>query len=332
MTGTEISMDGILDAAQALLGVVTRTPLLESYEANERLGGRLLIKAEALQRTGAFKIRGAYNRIRHLSAAERHLGVVTYSSGNHALGVACAAKLLGTSALIVMPDDAPQAKRAAAERLGATIVLFNRDTENSDAIVTRLCAETGRINVPPSGDALVHAGAGTAAIELLVQAQAAGARIDTALIPCGGGGLAAATAFVMRARSPATQVYAAEPTLFDDTRRSLLAGKRVHNPKGQRTICDAIMTPTPNETTFALNRRLLAGGVVATDDEVRDAMRFAYQMFKIIVEPGAAVGLAALLSGRVDIKDKTVATIVTGGNIDQARFCALLSSTPTNGA
>jgi len=330
MTDAQISMEAILDAAQTLKGIVTRTPLLESFEANAILGGRLLIKAESMQRTGAFKIRGAYTRMHHLSGDERRRGVITYSSGNHAQAVALAARLLGTSALIVMPDDTPMAKKAATESLGATITTFDRDTEASDAIVARLCRETGRIEVPPSGHALIHAGAGTAAIELVQQARETGADLDAVLVPCGGGGLTAATAFVMNAHAPRTQVYAAEPVLFDDTRRSLAAGERVKNPKGQRTICDAIMTPTPNEMTFAINRRLLAGGVVATDDEVRRAMRFAFQMFRIVIEPGAAVGIAAVLAGRIDITGRTIATIVTGGNVDPTRFCNLISTTPTN--
>ena len=319
-------MDGIQDATRALEGIVVRTPLLESFEANEILGGRLLIKAESMQRTGAFKIRGAYNRIRLLSDDERRRGVIAYSSGNHAQGVALAARLLGTSALIVMPDDTPVAKKIETGRLGAAIMTFSRDTESSDAIVARLSAETGRIEVPPSGNALVHSGAGTAALELHEQAQKISADLDAVLVPCGGGGLTAATAFVMHARSPRTQVYAAEPALFDDTRRSLAAGERVRNPMGQHTICDPIMTPTPNEMTFSINRQMLAGGVIATDDEVRRAMRFAFQMFRIVVEPGAAVGIAALLAGRIDIAGQTVATFATGGNVDAARFCDLLDS------
>ena len=318
-----LTMEDVRQAATALRGVVTRTPLLENPDVNAMLGGRLLIKAECAQRTGAFKIRGAYHRIAHMSASERARGVVAYSSGNHALGVARAARLLGCSALIVMPGDVPPAKMAATRALGAEIVTFQRDEQSSDAVVERIRGETGRIIVPPSADPLVLAGAGSAALELHEQAQALGADIDAVMVPCGGGGLTAATAVVMAALSPETQVYAAEPALFDDTRRSLIAGTRLANPKGQRTICDAIMTPMPNEVTFPINRDLLAGGLVASDDEVRSAMRFAFEHFKIVVEPGAAVGLAAILGGGFDIVGKTVATIITGGNVDFARFCAL---------
>lgn len=323
-----VTLDDVAAAASALRGVVTRTPLLENADVNEALGGRLLIKVESFQRTGAFKFRGAYNCIRQLSDTERARGAITYSSGNHALGVALAARLLGSSALIVMPSDVPPAKMKAARDLGCEIETFERDTENSDEVVERLRAETGRIIVPPSADSRVLAGAGTVASELYEQARNLDARADAVLVPCGGGGLTAATAVVMNALSTWTSVYAAEPLLFDDTRRSLEAGKRIANPKGQRTICDAIMTPIPNEVTFPINRRLLAGGVVASDEEVCAAMRFAYKHYKIVVEPGAAVGIAAVLSGAIKIKGKVIATVVTGGNVDAARFCELLNDQP----
>jgi len=318
------ALDDVVAAARALRAVVARTPLVENLEVNEALGGRLLLKAECLQRTGAFKFRGAYNRIRQLGDDERERGVVTYSSGNHAQGVALAARLLGASALIVMPSDVPAAKMAATRALGAEIATFERDEEESDAVVARLWHETGRVVVPPSADTRVLAGAGTVALEMQAQAEELGASLDAVLVPCGGGGLTAATAVVMRALSPRTQVYAVEPELFDDTRRSLIAGQRVPNPKGRRTICDAIMTPIPNEVTFPINLALLAGGLVASDDEVRRAMRFTWEHYKIVVEPGAAVGIAAVVSGKIDIAGKVVATIATGGNIDPARFCALL--------
>lgn len=320
-----VSLADVEDAAAALAGIVFRTPLLANADVDAELGGRLLIKAECAQRTGAFKLRGAYNRMRRLSAAERARGAITYSSGNHALGVALAGRLLNVSALIVMPSDVPPAKMAAVRALGAEIATFERDTESSDEVVERLRARSGRIVVPPSADPRVLAGAGTAALELVAQARALGADPDVVLVPCGGGGLTAATAVVMDALSPGTRVYAAEPELFDDTRRSLAAGHPVPNPEGRRTICDSIMTPIPNDVTFPINRARLAGGVVASDDAVRAAMRFAFERYKIVVEPGAAVGLAAVLSGDVDIRGRTVATIVTGGNVDTARFCSLLA-------
>lgn len=323
MTRFPVALADIRHAATLLNGVVHRTPVLENRDVNARLGGRLLLKAENLQRTGAFKFRGAYHRISQMSEAERARGVVTYSSGNHALGVARAAQLLGSSAVIVMPSDVPEAKREAVRALGAEIVSFERDTDDSATIVAAIEAETGRIEVPPSAHAQVLAGAGTAALELLEDAGA----LDTILVPCGGGGLTAATAVVMAEAAPQTQVFAAEPALFNDTQRSLLAGDRVPNPKGQRTICDAIMTPIPNTVTFPINHALLAGGVTASDAEVRAAMRFAFEHFKIVTEPGAVVGLAAVLNGRVDIRNRSVATVITGGNIAPDRFATLLEDT-----
>ncbi|MCP3969930.1 MAG: threonine/serine dehydratase [Rhodobacteraceae bacterium] len=324
-TAHPVSLQDVRQAGVALGGVATRTPLLENPDVNQALGGRLLIKAECAQRTGAFKIRGAYWRILQMSAEERARGAITYSSGNHALGVARAAQILGTSALIVMPGDAPAAKVQAVRELGAEIATYDRDTENYDDVVTGLMAETGRIHVPPSADPHVLAGAGTVTLEIFEQAGALRAKPDAILTPCGGGGLTASAAIVAQALAPDAMVYAVEPELFDDTTRSLQAGERLANPKGRRTICDAIMTPIPNPVTFAINRDLLAGGLTVSDAEVRHAMRFAFDHYKIVVEPGAAVGIAAVLNGRIDIKAKTIATVVTGGNIDMGRFCALIS-------
>lgn len=325
-----LTMADVRDAVEALHGIVIRTPLLENPDVNARLGGRLLIKAECAQRTGAFKIRGAYNRIRHMTPGEKGRGAITYSSGNHAQGVALAARLLGSSALIVMPSDVPSDKIDRTRALGAEIAFYDRETQNSDDVVAELRAETGRVVVPPSGDVRVHAGAATVATEIFDQARGLGALPDAILIPCGGGGLTAATAFVANETSPETSVFAVEPALFDDTCRSLDAGERVRNPPGRTTICDSIMTPTPNEQTFEINRKLLAGGLSVSDEEVCDAMRFAYEHFKIVVEPGAAVGIAAVLSGRIAIEGQTVVTVVTGGNVGSGRFCSLMNSVDAN--
>ncbi len=316
-----ITLDRIRDARNAVRGVVLETPVLENLDVNAQLGGRLLIKAENMQPTGAFKIRGAYNRIRLMTDDEKARGVVTYSSGNHAQGVALAAKIFGTTALIVMPSDAPAAKVSSTQALGAEVTTFDRDTERSDDVVARICNETGRIRVPPSGDTRVLAGAGTMALELVDQL----IEIDAVLVPCGGGGLTAATAFAMHDLSPSTDVLAVEPDAFDDTKRSLAAGERVKNPPGRRTICDAIMTPTPNAQTFAINKDLLAGGLSVSDDAVRHAMLFAFHHYKTVIEPGGAVGLAAVLQGKIDTAGKTVVTVATGGNIDPARYAALLA-------
>ncbi|MGH1578799.1 threonine ammonia-lyase [Planktotalea sp.] len=320
MTQLPVSFDDVQTAQHALKGVVHRTPVLENGEVNDLLGGRLLLKAENFQRTGAFKLRGAYYRLLNLTPKQRACGVVSYSSGNHALGLARAAQMLGTSAILVMPSDASTAKMRATQKLGAQIVTFERDTQQSRDVVARTQAETSRIEVPPSAHPQVLAGAGTAALELLEDASA----LDTVVVPCGGGGLTAASAIVMASGAPSTKVFAAEPELFDDTKRSLVAGKPVPNPVGQRTICDAIMTPIPNDVTFPINLELLAGAVTASDQDIRAAMRFAFEHFKIVCEPGAVAGLAAILNGQIAIKDKVVATVITGGNIDAARFCALI--------
>jgi threonine dehydratase len=205
---------------------------------------------------------------------------------------------------------------------GAEIVTYDRDHQDSADVVARIQEETGRIEVPPSAHPQVLAGAGTAALELL---EGAGP-LDAILVPCGGGGLTAATAIVMAQAAPGTQVFAAEPILFDDTRRSLRAGKRLANPKGRRTICDAIMTPMPNAVTFPINHALLAGGVTASDAEVQSAMRFVFDHFKVVAEPGAVVGVAAILNGQVALAGRSVATILTGGNISSTRFATLLEA------
>ena len=229
-----IELKSIVEATEALESVATRTPLLECPEVNSRLGGRLLIKAECAQRTGAFKFRGAYNCVRQLTEDKRANGVMTYSSGNHGLGLALAAKLFGTSALIVMPEDAPRAKMQAVEALGAKISTFHRDRENSDDVVERISGETGRIVVPPSADTRVLAGSGSVGLELFQQSKKNNTLLDAVLVPCGGGGLTATTALVKQSLSPETKVFSAEPELFDDMRRSLETGKRIGKSPGNR--------------------------------------------------------------------------------------------------
>jgi threonine dehydratase len=314
----------IEDAARALAGVGVTTPLLENLELNKTWPGRLLVKAEGMQRTGSFKFRGAYNRIRQLDESERRRAVIAYSSGNHAQAVACAARLAGTKALIVMPDDAPLNKMAGTRELGAEIITYDRAVESREEVAERIGAERNLVMVPPNEDVRVLAGAGTVALELCRQADALGISLDAVLVPCGGGGLTAATALVLAALSPTTRVYGVEPELFDDTRRSLQAGERLCNPKGRKTICDAIMTDMPGELTFSINRERLSGVLTVSDDEVRSAMRFAFDQFKIVVEPGAAVGLAAALNHKIDTTEKTIAVIATGGNVDTVSYCAAL--------
>ncbi|MGQ0662011.1 MAG: threonine ammonia-lyase [Pseudomonadota bacterium] len=318
----------IEDAARRLQGLAVKTPLLESPMLNARLGGRLLVKAEPLQRTGSFKFRGAYNLMSRADAAARRRGVVTYSSGNHAQGVAAAAQLLGMPAVIVMPADAPAIKVRNTRFYGAEVVPYDRRTESREAMGERLAAERGAMLVKPYDDPLIIAGQGTIGLEIAEQAAAAGARLDAVLVPVSGGGLIAGTALALASRAPGTAVWAVEPKDFDDTSRSLASARRERNDPAARSICDALLVATPGELTFAINSRLLAGGLGVSDDEVRGAMAAAFAELKLVVEPGGAVALAALLSGKFGAAGKTLAVVCSGGNVDPATFIEALARPP----
>ncbi len=320
------TLDDVHDAEVALKGVGVETPLLENRDANDQLSGRLLIKAETAQRTGSFKFRGAYNRIRHLTKSQRDRGVVAYSSGNHAQAVASAARMVGISSLIIMPSDAPANKMNRTRELGAEIITYDRATETREEVAERIGVERNLVMVPPNEDARVLAGAGTVALELIRQTKALPITLDAVLVPCGGGGLTAATALVFEALSPATKVFGVEPEQFDDTRRSLEAGRRLANPKGRTTICDSIMTDIPGELTFSINRERLSGVLTVSDDEVRSAMKVGFDQYKTVIEPGAAVGIAAVLHHKIDVSGKAFATIATGGNVDAASYCSAISA------
>lgn len=316
----------VLSAAERIAGHAVITPLLESPLLNERLGGRLLVKAECLQRSGAFKFRGAYNRISRLDDKAGKAGVVAFSSGNHAQGVAMVAQMLGVPATIVMPTDAPEIKLANTRAYGAEVVLYDREKESREEIGERLAAEKGATLVPSYDDPFVIAGQGTVGLELAAQAEDMGARLDAVLIPCGGGGLSSGCALALSEICPEAQVFSIEPEGFDDTARSLAAGKRLTNEAGGKTFCDALILPTPGEMTFAINRRLLTGGLAVSDADVARAMKAAFECLKLVVEPGGAVGLAAALSGAYDVHDKTVAVICSGGNVDAKVFAEALAA------
>jgi threonine dehydratase len=325
---SEITLANIEEAARRLIGRATVTPLLESPLLNDRIGGRLLIKAECLQRTGSFKFRGAYYRLSLLDDGERRRGVVAYSSGNHAQAVAAAAKLLQIPAVIVMPADAPVSKMAATRAWGAEIVTYDRYREDREAIGANLARKRGAVLVPPYDDPLIITGQGTLGLEVADQAVALGAHLDAVLVPCGGGGLIAGTATALTARVPGIAVYAVEPAGFDDTGRSLVAGERLANPPlaaDNLSFCDALLAPTPGTLTFAINRRLLAGGLVVNDADVARAMASAFSDLKIVVEPGGAVARAAALTGKFDCRGKTVAVVCSGGNVDAALFARAIS-------
>ncbi|MGI8839364.1 MAG: threonine ammonia-lyase [Caulobacteraceae bacterium] len=320
-----VTLADIEDAARAIAGHAVVTPLLESPALNERLGGRLLIKAETLQRAGAFKFRGAYNRLSRLTAEEKTRGVVAFSSGNHAQGVALAARLLHMPALIVMPADAPKVKAEATAGYGAEIRFYDRAHESREAIAAAIAAERGATVVPAFDDPFIVAGQGTVGLEIADQAKASGATIDLLIGPLGGGGLMAGTAVAIAARSPATQILGVEPEGFDDTRRSLKAGERRAAPPAPRSLCDALEAPMPGEITFPLLQAHLAGVLTVTDAEVAGAMRHAFAVLKLVVEPGGAVALAALLAGKIVLAGRTAAIVLSGGNVDPDLFARVLA-------
>jgi threonine dehydratase len=315
-----IEISDIHRAAERLRGNVVRTPLIESDWLNNTLGGRVLFKAECLQRTGSFKIRGATNKLSSLDENERHRGVVAYSSGNHAQGVAAAAKLMEIEATIVMPRDVPEIKLANTRAYGASVVLYERETEDREAIAGDIARREGFVIVPPYNDELIIAGQGTVGLEILQQLQQGAIQADAILCPCGGGGLIAGVATAIKSSMPEIEIFAVEPQGFDDTRRSLLAGERLANAPGMSSICDAIVTPTPGELTFEINQKLLAGGFAVSDQAVIEAMQQAFTRLKLVVEPGGSVGLAALLSGAFPLEGRTVVVILSGGNMDIQSF------------
>lgn len=315
------SYAGVLDAARQIAPAIIRTPLIEHPALNAVVGGRVLMKFESLQVTGAFKYRGAYNRINRLSAEERVRGIVAYSSGNHAQACAAAAKAMGAPAVIVMPSDSPKIKIEGVKNFGGEVRLYDRWSESREAIGAEIARERGSILVPPFDDPFIIEGQGTCALELLDDADGP---IDQLLCGASGGGLIAGINLVMAERSPDTAVYVVEPEAFDDTRRSLEAGAPTPHPKGAPSICDALMAPVPGQITFPINQRL-SGALTVSDAEVCEAMRFAFRHLKLVIEPGGAVSLAALLAGKIEARDKTTAIIVSGGNVDPQQFADIIT-------
>jgi len=311
-------------AAQRLAGVAVRTPLINAPVLDDVLQARVFLKAETLQRTGSFKFRGAYNKIASIPQDRHSAGVVAYSSGNHAQGVAAAARLLGLRATIVMPSDAPRAKRERTLALGAEIVPYDRNREDRAAIAERIAGERGATLVPPYDDPLIIAGQGTIGREIVEDLARAGLVPDIVVIGASGGGLAAGISLGVKAKVPDAKLYTVEPEGFDDTRRSFESGKRESNARLSGTICDALMSATPGELTFPITQRLIGQGMTASDAEVARAVRYAFEELKLVVEPGGAIGLAALLAGKLDVKGKVVVGILSGGNVDAALFAKLI--------
>jgi threonine dehydratase len=323
-TPTLPDVDDVRKAAVRLHGKAVPTPLLSSPQIDARLNARVLIKAECLQRTGSFKFRGAYNALSQLDLAKRHAGVVAYSSGNHAQGVAAAAQLLAMPATIVMPADAPAIKVANTRFYGAEIVPYDRYRESREEIAQRIATARSAEILPPYDDARVIAGQGTIGLEIGEEARRQGMTIDILIAPCSGGGLVTGCALGLSATHPNAAIYAAEPAQLDDLRRSLEAGTRVANDPSARSICDALLAPTPGEMTFALAQHLLAGSIAVSDDEVRQAMATAFAAYKLVLEPGGAAAFAAILFGKLPVAGKTVAIVASGGNVDPAVFTAAL--------
>jgi threonine dehydratase len=321
-----LSVADIRAAAQRIQGRAVRTPFLFAAAASETSGARVFIKAEVLQRTGSFKFRGAMSRLTLLSAEELRRGVVAFSSGNHAQAVAAAARELGTSAVIVMPADAPALKISNTRGYGAEVVLYDRVKEDRVAIGKQLSRERGLVLVPPFDDYHVMAGQGTVGLEIAEDAGALDVSPELVIVPCSGGGLAAGVATALRGTLPGARVVAAEPENYDDLVRSLANGARVGNVPGALSICDALMSDKPGELTFPILQSLHASAVAVSEAEVLAAMRHAFFELKLVAEPGGAAALASVLSGKVDVKGKTIAVVLSGGNVDATMFQRALAS------
>lgn len=323
------SLNDIEAAAQRLNGVATLTPLHSSDFLNERCNANIFIKPENLQNIGAFKFRGAYNHLSQLSEEARRFGAVAYSSGNHAQGVAYAAKLLGMDATIVMPTDAPDIKKEGTAKLGATVRFYDRHTESREEMAAEIAAQTGATLVPAFDDLDVIAGQGTVGLELMQQMAARDRTASAVLSPCGGGGLLAGVSTAVKAMNKNTRVYGIEPEHYDDHLRSKLAGHRVTIEGTAATMCDALMATTPGELTWSINSKTVDDYLSVSEDEVALAVAYAWRYLKFVVEPGGAVALAALLSNKLDVSGETVAIILSGGNIDQHTLQRCLQQFPS---
>lgn len=322
------SFPDIEAAAARLRGRVVRTPLLRHPLLDEITGATVLVKPEPLQRTGSFKLRGATNAALLMDPAARRAGVVTHSSGNHGQAVACAARMLGMPALVAMPADAPAIKVGATRRWGAEIAFFDRHGTDREALAARLAAERGATVIPPFDHPHVIAGQGTLAVEMVEDARAMGLALDALAVCTGGGGLAAGCALALEALAPRAEIWAVEPEGWDDTRRSLEAGRRLANDGTGEGLCDALLSREPGALTFSINLPRLAGGVAVTRAEVLRAMRFAFEHLKIVAEPGGAVALAAALAGRFAARGRVLGVVVSGGNVDPATFAGALERGP----
>lgn len=315
-----VTFKDIEEAADRIKGEAIRTPLLKSRYLDEITGASVHIKPECLQRTGSFKFRGAYNTISRIEPSQRAKGVVACSSGNHAQGVAAASGLVGAPATIVMPHDAPKTKWERTKALGAEIVGYDRETESRDDIAAEIVEKTGASFVHPFNNPHVVAGQGTVGLECVEQMREAGETPDSLFVCCGGGGLASGVAVATTEIWPDLDVHPVEPAGFDDYTRSLELGERVSNASSSGSVCDAILTETPGELSFEIAKKRMKNGLVVTDEEALDAVKFAFQELKLVVEPGGAVALAALLNSRAPVKGRTIVIVISGGNTDPDVF------------
>jgi threonine dehydratase len=316
----------VAEAAGRIAPHTVRTPLLRHPMLDEITGGTILLKAEPLQRTGSFKFRGAINAVLQLDEAQRRAGVVAYSSGNHAQGLACAAASVGVAATIFMPSDAPAIKVDNTRAWGATVIPFDRLNVDRERLLIEFSERTGAVIIPPFDHPHVLAGQGSVALEMVEDARAMGLVMDSLLVCTGGGGLIAGCALAVEGASPGTRVHSVEPADWDDTARSLVAGERLGAVPGGSALCDSLLSPMPGKMTFAINQPRLGAGVAVTDAEVLAAVAFAFLRLKVVVEPGGAVCLAALLAGKFDARGKVVGAVLSGGNVDPAVFARALSA------
>lgn len=315
-----ITLDDVVAAAGRLEGVAHHTPVLHSRTLDEQTGAAVFLKAENFQRAGAFKFRGAFNRICTLAPEQREAGVIAYSSGNHAQAVALAARLMALRATLLMPEDAPATKVEATAAYGAEIIRYDRYRDDRAKLAGEIAAERGLVVVPPFNDDMVMAGQGTAALELLEDVE----DLDVLMAPIGGGGLIAGCATAAKARRPAIQVVGVEPETGDDTKRSLERGERVRLPAVPVTIADGLQLDVPGELPFEVIHNLVDRVVLVSDEEIVDAMRFLFERLKVVVEPSGAVPVAALLAGRMEASGRRVGAILSGGNVGAKRFAELL--------
>jgi len=320
-----VTIEMIRAAAARIAPHAVRTPLLEHPALNARVGGRVFLKCENLQRVGAFKFRGAYNKISQVDPKAFPGGVVACSSGNHAQGVAAAATLCGLRSAIVMPADAPAMKIARTKAFGGEVIAYDREREDRDAIARALCAERKAAYVHPFDDADVIAGQGTTGLEIMDEVARRGVTLDAVLVNVSGGGLASGITIAVKDASPSTEMWTVEPAGFDDFARSLASGKPERNERLSGSICDALMAESPGELTLTIGKALMAGGVAVTDAEAAAAMRFAFEDLKLVLEPGGAAGLAAVLTGKVPAKGRAIAVVLSGGNADPARYARIIN-------